>query len=165
MLEKTNSRSISVVDAFGRLLLGGIFIAAGIDKIRDFAGTKKYAQSKKLPFPNAMVASAAAVELTAGPLLVLGVAPRFTASMLAGFLLPTALLFHDFWNQEKKSSQKMESMHFFKDIAIIGGLISVALRDFEKTRAATDADLLPGALRERAAVRPDYLDNAQFDAA
>jgi putative oxidoreductase len=156
---------VRMAEAFGRVLLGGIFIAAGIDKVRDFAGTKKYTESKKLPFPGFMVGSAAAMELGAGPLLVLGVAPRFTASALAGFLIPTALLFHDFWNQEKKSAQKAEAMQFFKDVSIIGGLILYAAKDFEKARMMSGADLLPGAAQERAAVRPDYLDNAQFDAA
>lgn len=160
------SRTVRVAEAFGRVLLGGIFIAAGIDKIRDFAGTKKYAESKRLPFPSLMVASGAAVELSAGPLLVLGVAPRFTATMLASFLTPTALLFHDFWHQEKKSSQKAEAMQLFKDVSIIGGLIVLAVMDLERARGmAVRSDLLPGAAQERAAVRPDYLDNAQFDAA
>jgi putative oxidoreductase len=157
------------VELAGRVLLGTMFIAAGLDKLRDPQGTKDYIRSKKLPLPSMMLAGAVAQELGIGPLLTTGVAPRITAPMLAAFLVPTTFLFHDFWNQKDNGSKKAEAMHFFKNLAIIGGLATLALRDYEKTRAArqspspTHSGELGDASVRSNEHRPDYLDLVQFE--
>ena len=103
----------------GRLLLAAIFLLSGWSKLADPAGTIGYIQSVGLPLPQLGVAVAIAVELIGGALLVVGYRTRLAAAALALFTLATAVFFHSAIGDQN------QFIHFFKNVAITGGLLQV----------------------------------------
>jgi putative oxidoreductase len=148
------SKGVNALEFVGRVLISGIFISAGISKIREREQTKKYIESKRLPMPDLMRKGAVAVELGVAPAVALGILPRYTAPTLAAFLLPTSVLFHDFWNAEGQDKQ-LQAINFFKNLAIMGGLLILAAHDLELARAKRMER------EEWSGERPDYLDESQ----
>ena len=112
-------RGADVAATGGRLLLAAIFLLSGWSKLADPAGTMGYIQSVGLPFPQVGVAVAIAVELVGGALLVIGYRTRLVAAALALFTLATAIFFHSALGDQN------QFIHFFKNVAIAGGLIQV----------------------------------------
>jgi putative oxidoreductase len=75
--------------------------------------------------PSVALGVAAAVEILGGLAILLGFNARIGAVALFLLLIPTSLLFHNFWalqGMEKMNNQA----HFFKNLAIMGGLLIVA---------------------------------------
>jgi uncharacterized membrane protein YphA (DoxX/SURF4 family) len=60
-------------------------------------------------------------------LLALGVAPRLSALVLAGSMIPTTLAAHRFWTVEDPEVRKQQQVQFHKNMAMIGGLLFAAL--------------------------------------
>jgi putative oxidoreductase len=103
----------------GRLLLAAIFLLSGYSKLADPSGTIGYIQLAGLPLPQLGLAIAIAVELIGGVLLVIGFRTKAVAAALAVFTVATALLFHSALGDQN------QFIHFFKNIAIAGGLLQV----------------------------------------
>jgi putative oxidoreductase len=119
----THNRSPSVPsDAAaltGRLLLSAIFIISGLSKLAAPAATIGYIESVGLPLAPLGFALAVAVEVLGGFALIAGYRSRLVAVGLAGFTLATALVFHN------DLADQNQFIHFFKNIAMIGGLLQV----------------------------------------
>ena len=76
-----------------------------------------------------LVRANAAVQVGAGLLFSLGRMPRLAAAALLGSLVPTTLAGHRFW-EEPATTKQQQQIHFFKNLAIIGGLL-IAVFDTE----------------------------------
>jgi putative oxidoreductase len=107
-----------------RVLLAGMFIYSGFGKLTGFAGTAGFIASKGMPLPELMAAGAIAVELGCGLLLLAGYKARWAALAIFLFLIPTTLIFHNFWAAapEQLASQKI---NFMKNVTIMGGMLMV----------------------------------------
>jgi putative oxidoreductase len=120
---------MSVVEKFGpllgRILLALLFIPAGVSKIGGFSGTVGYIASKGLPLPQVAAAGTIVVEVLVGLALLIGFKARWAALILALFTLVAAFLFHNFW-AVPADQQMMQSINFFKNLAVVGGLLFVA---------------------------------------
>ncbi len=103
----------------GRAMIAAIFILSGASKLADPAGTIGYIASAGLPLPQLAFAGAAVVELVGGWALVLGYRTRLVALALAVFSILAALSFHS------ALSDQNQFIHFFKNIAMAGGLLQV----------------------------------------
>lgn len=103
----------------GRLLLAAIFLLSGWSKLADPAATIGYIQSVGLPFAQLGVAAAIAVELIGGALLVIGYRTKLAAAALALFTLVAGIFFHS------ALADQNQFIHFFKNIAIVGGLLQI----------------------------------------
>jgi len=108
----------------GRILIAAIFVWSGFGKLGAFSGTVAYIASKGLPLPSLAAAAAAAVELGGGLLLVVGWKTRWAAAAIAVFTAMAAVLFHNFWAVPPEMVQN-QSIHFMKNIAMLGGLLYV----------------------------------------
>ena len=109
----------------GRLLFALLFLPAGISKLTGFAGTVGYISSVGLPAPTLAAAFALSLEIIGGLALVLGAGTRIAALALALFTLVASFLFHNFW-AVPEAQQFVQQLMFFKNIAVVGGLLSVA---------------------------------------
>lgn len=109
----------------GRILLAIMFLLAGISKIGGFAGTAGYIASKGLPMPDVLTALTIIVEIGCGLALILGYCTRWAALILAGFTLVASVIFHNFWAMPA-AQQMTQQLMFMKNIAVIGGLLTVA---------------------------------------
>jgi putative oxidoreductase len=109
----------------GRLLLALLFLPAGLSKISGFAGTVGYIASKGMPIPTAAAVVAIIVEVVAPLALIAGFGTRWAALVLAGFTLVATFVFHNFWALPADQVM-MQQLMFFKNIAVIGGLLTLA---------------------------------------
>ena len=109
----------------GRVLLAYLFIPAGISKLTGFAGTVGYITSVGMPAPTLAAAVAAIVEIVGGFAILLGFGTRIAALALAFFTLVASLFFHAYWSVPA-DQQMMQSLLFDKNVAVIGGLLTLA---------------------------------------
>jgi putative oxidoreductase len=117
--------STSIAPLAGRLLISTIFIFSGLNKLGAHAAMVGYAAAKGLPAADLAIWLAAAVEILGGLSLLLGFQARIGAWLLFLFLIPTSVVFHNFWAMQ--GMEKMDNQgHFFKNVAIMGGLLFVA---------------------------------------
>ena len=102
----------------GRILLGHIFLLAGINKISGFAGTQGYMES--MGVPGMLLIPVIILEIAGGLAVILGWQTRIAALVLAAFTVVAGIIFHsDFANQ-------MQSIMFMKNLSIAGGLMILA---------------------------------------
>lgn len=106
----------------GRILIAAIFIASGINKLLDPAGTAGYMTSAGIPAADALVWVAAAAELLGGLAMLFGFLTRLAAIGLLIFLAITTFTMHKFWAVGGAEHQ-MQLANFMKNVAIGGGLL------------------------------------------
>jgi putative oxidoreductase len=112
------------VGLLGRILLSLIFLLAGVGKLADWAGTEQYMAAHGMPAVSLFLTLAVLFELGAGTCLLLGWQTRAAALALIVYLIPTTLIFHNFWAAE--GAERMNQMqHFLKNVAILGGLTTL----------------------------------------
>ncbi|MGH8159919.1 MAG: DoxX family protein [Rhodanobacter sp.] len=109
----------TIVPAVGRVMISTLFLLAGLSKIAAPAMTIGYIQSVGLPLPSIAFGLAAFTEIVGGITLLLGYRTRIVASVLFVFTLATAAVFHNHFADQN------QFIHFFKNIAIAGGLLHV----------------------------------------
>ena len=109
-----------IVPLAGRILIGQVFFLAGVNKLAHPAATIALIASHEIPFPGFCCFAAAAVEIVGSLLLVLGLKIRWTALVLAGFVVLVTLIFH--WDFTKQINAHL----LRKDLAIAGGLLLAA---------------------------------------
>jgi len=112
----------SMVLVAGRALLAALFLVAGAHKILTWSVSVAYFAKLGMPAPEAMTAAAIAIELGAGFALLIGWHTRWAAGLLAGFVLVATVAAHRFWEFDL-GLQTNQMNHFFKNLAILGGLM------------------------------------------
>ena len=76
--------------------------------------------------PSAAIACAALLEILGGVAILLGFKTRVASWVLFVYLIPTSILFHNYWALQGALRAEMEA-HFFKNMAIMGGLLFLAM--------------------------------------
>ena len=102
-----------------------LFLPAGIGKLTGFAGTVGYISSVGLPLPTVAAAVAMVVEIGASLALLAGFGTRTAALVLAAFTLVASFFFHAYWGVPADQAF-MQQLLFFKNIAVVGGLLAIA---------------------------------------
>lgn len=106
-----------------RVLMGALFVLAGIQKFQGIEGTAGYIGSVGLPMPVVLAWAAAILEVCAGALIVAGKYFKEAALALAVFTLVVAFIFH---NPSGWTPENMQQVMFMKDMAIAAGLLYMA---------------------------------------
>lgn len=119
-----STTSQDIASLAGRALLAALFIPAGFSKIGGFAGTTGYIASQGIPLPEVAAAIAIAVELGLGLLLLVGLQARWAALGLAVFTAVITPIFHGWWSMPE-AQQMVQQLMFWKNYAIVGGLLMV----------------------------------------
>ena len=119
-----------------RILTGSTYAILGFDAVRapggrvDTAAPMLAAMRRGLPLPadhELVVRGNAAVQAVAGATLALGILPRASAVALFASLVPTTIAGHGFWAIEDPAARKLQRTQFHKNMAMLGGLLFVAL--------------------------------------
>ena len=76
--------------------------------------------------PATLVRINGAAQVLAGLALATGRAPRLSALVLTGSLLPTTYAGHPFWEEKDKAARAAQRIHFLKNTSMLGGLILAA---------------------------------------
>jgi putative oxidoreductase len=109
----------------GRLFLAAIFLWSGLGKVMNWEGTAGYMAMKGMPLIPLFLALAILFELGGGLSLLIGFKGRLGALALFAFLVPTTLIFHNFW-AVPDNEVMIQTIMFLKNLAIMGGLLMVA---------------------------------------
>jgi putative oxidoreductase len=114
-----------VTSLVGRILISLIFVLSGFMKIMGFGMMAGVLHSKGFPMAPVALALTILIELGVGLSLLVGFQARAAAWILFLFLIPTTLIFHNFWAGTGMEQQN-QMAHFLKNIAIMGGLLTIA---------------------------------------
>jgi putative oxidoreductase len=109
----------------GRIFISVFILISGVTKIARNKTMVEYAKSKKMPLPDLAIAGAALVELAGGISIAIGFYATIAAAVLFIYLIPTTIVFHDFWAAPEAERQN-QAVHFMKNLAIMGGLLILA---------------------------------------
>ena len=102
----------------GRILLGHIFVMAGISKLgAGYAATQGWMDAMSVP--GILLPAVILLEIGAGAALILGLQTRLAAAALAGFSIISALIFHS------NLADQMQMILFMKNFTMAGGLLFV----------------------------------------
>lgn len=118
-----------------RPMMAAIYVYAGTEAVRHPAVmaaqgepiTRRVAPLLRLPEdPELHVRVTGATQVGAGVLLASGRLPRLAAAVLAATTVPTTLAQYRFWSAIDPVQKKAQREGFLKNLAMLGGLISVA---------------------------------------
>lgn len=102
----------------GRTFIGLSFLYSGLNNLMSFSETQERIAGQ-LPFPGLALAGNILCCLVGAISLILGYKIRWGAVILILFLIPTTLVFHQFWADPSQASP------FLKNLASIGALLYV----------------------------------------
>jgi putative oxidoreductase len=119
------SRTQSALAPVGRVLLVLIFVISGINKLAHWNTTASYMAQKGLPLVPLLLVITVIVEIAGGLLVMIGFMTRPTSIVLALYLIPVTLVFHNFWSFRGMEAQ-MQMVNFLKNLSIMGGLLALA---------------------------------------
>lgn len=122
-----------------RVFLSLLFIVGGAGFVMNFAGTTKYVAMGLTPLGLAGIATLATIiaiilKLGGGLMLLLNYRTSTAAWMLIAFTVLATLAYHMNWNG---TGGQMQMTQFFKNLAIIGGLL-LFTRCYASSKCAGD---------------------------
>ena len=110
----------------GRLLVGGMYLGAGINNLTHLGATAGYAASKGVPSPAVLVVAASVLLLIGGASLLTGFQPRAGVAAVLGFLVPVTLVMHNFWAVPGMQAE-LELHSFLANLALAGSALMFLL--------------------------------------
>ncbi|MER6957988.1 hypothetical protein [Streptomyces sp. NPDC000618] len=144
-MPETPPRFDDVGRALSRLALAAVFVSGGRHVWRHLDGPAQGAETflkrcrRAVPLldrftDRQLVRANAAVHVTAGAALAVGLAPTACATALAGSLVPTTLAAFPFWTQPDGPQRTRQQGDFLKNLALAGGLLAVVVNDRHRSR-------------------------------
>lgn len=107
----------------GQVVLGAYFILAGVNhftKSKDMIG---YATYKKLPMPGPAVYVSGLILLLGGIGVLTQTMLVWSYSLLALFLVVSAVTMHNFWTQKDAQAKMNDMIQFQKNVALAAALL------------------------------------------
>lgn len=122
----TSSGNTGTLLLLGRILIGILFLVAGVMKAMNIAGTTAYMTRLGFPAPELMAYLSTIIEVGSGVLLIIGWQTRRVAWLLVLYVLIATGMAHRFWEYEQ--AQRLNQInHFLKNLALIGAMLFVAV--------------------------------------
>jgi uncharacterized membrane protein YphA (DoxX/SURF4 family) len=115
-------RASGIIFLIGRLLVGGVYLEAGISNILYRPAKASYAASKGVVAADLLVLVAAVLLLVAGLSFLLGFRPQIGILAITLFLLPVTLIMHNFWAAEGLM-REIESHAFESNLIMLGSAL------------------------------------------
>lgn len=109
-----------------RPLLASMFLAGGIDALRNPEARVEAVRDAGLAEPERLVQVNGATMLIGGLALATNRLPRLSSLALAGTLVPTTYVGHAFWKETDPSAKAMQQINFLKNVSMLGGLLLAA---------------------------------------
>lgn len=128
---------MTLLRTVARPMLASMFVYGGVNSLRHAKAMAPKAEpvAKALgnvapqaqTSPTNLVRINGAVHVVAGVALATGHLPRISSFVLAGSLVPTTVVGHQFWNEADPQSRQNQAIHFTKNLSLIGGLLMATL--------------------------------------
>ena len=126
---------MTVVRRVARPLLAATFVVQGLDQLRHpsakaekVAGFAEQVAPLGLPNdPELLIRANGAAMVGGGALLAVGRIPRLAALVLAGTLVPTTYVGHQFWAESDPAAKSAQRVQFLKNLGLLGGLLLAAV--------------------------------------
>jgi putative oxidoreductase len=109
----------------GRMLVGVLFLWAGIDKVTGWPGALREVVAGGLPAPALMLALTIVLQVAGGAAIIAGRLLRPACWALAGFTALATVLYHGFWHATG-AARHAELIPFMEHVCIVGGLLVVS---------------------------------------
>ena len=122
--------AMTVLRTIARPLLASMFVYGGVNALRNAPpwarrpspwptrSARPRRSSRRRP--TNLVRVNGAVHVVAGTALATGRFPRLSAFVLASTLAPTTAVGHPFWNETDPASRQNQTVHFLKNLSLIG---------------------------------------------
>jgi len=107
------------IELIARILLGHMFLLAGINKISSYDGTAGYMDA--VGVPGGLLPLVILLEIVGGLAIIVGYQVKWSAYALAGFTVLAAVVFHN------NLSDQMQMILFMKNFTIAGGLLLLSV--------------------------------------
>jgi putative oxidoreductase len=114
---------MDVLLLIGRILFGALFLGSAMGHLTQTDAMAGYAGSKGVPQPKVMTIVTGLMLLAGALMVILGVWGDVGALLLVAFLIPTALIMHNFWKETDPMNKQMEMISFNKDVALAGAAL------------------------------------------
>jgi uncharacterized membrane protein YphA (DoxX/SURF4 family) len=115
-------RSATASILLGRLLVGGLYLSAGVNNLLALDGRIAYAAAKGVPLVGLAAPVANLLLLVGGFCLLAGFRPRLGVLAIVCFLGPVTFFMHDFWNQEGLQ-RVAETARFMANVGLLGSAL------------------------------------------
>ncbi len=110
-----------------RIFLASVFIYEAYDSIVRFEETKQTMAAYGITWqPNTLLALTIVGLIVGSIFLIIGYRVSLASTILIAYLLPVTLIVYSFWNDPMPQRQ-IHLLYFVKNIAIVGGLISIGV--------------------------------------
>jgi putative oxidoreductase len=114
--------SADLIVLAGRILLGGVFVVAGLRHLMIVPVLAVAVAARGVPFPRAVLLAGTAFQIGAGLALVLGFLTSWAALGLILFTIVASVLLVNFWDKEGEERIALTNA-FQTNIGLIGGLM------------------------------------------
>jgi len=105
----------------GRALYAAIFLAGSLGHFS--RATIEQAAHQGVPLASFVVPASGVLALLGGLSVLIGYRARVGAAMLALFLVPVTVTMHAFWALPDPQAAQLQSIMFFKNVALLGGAL------------------------------------------
>jgi putative oxidoreductase len=126
-LDRDNVAGKDIALLIARIGLAAIFLYSGYGKLTNAAGFSTYLVNHGFPagvsYPLAVIAGL--FEALGGLSILIGFHARYATLLLALFTLVAALIGHRFWEVADAGQRGNQLIHFWKNMAMIGGFIAL----------------------------------------
>ena len=114
-----------VIDLIGRAMIAFIFLFEAYDSIAFFDRTKELMTSYGLTWnQDILLVGAIFLLILGGTLILIGYRSSLGATLLLFYWIPLTFIVYTWWD-EPPGPQKVQSIQFMKNLAIIGGLLMI----------------------------------------
>ena len=120
--------------ALSRVLIAIVFLLNGLGIISQAMAAKELiehgAPASLVPI---LMLGARTLEIVAGLSVAFGIYPRLAAVALVAFLVPATFIGHAFWQVAGTASFTVQLLNFFKNTAMVGGLLFIGATPSQPT--------------------------------
>ncbi|MGH3474217.1 MAG: DoxX family protein [Aeromicrobium sp.] len=128
---------MTLLRSVARPLLASMFFYGGVNSILNAKSMAPKAQPvadllhQMAPdvdvSPATLVRANGALHVAAASAVATGHVPRLSSFILAGSLVPTTAMGHQFWNESDPVARQNQRIHFLKNLSMMGGLLMATL--------------------------------------
>lgn len=117
---------MATVILIGRILFALALFVLGYDNVTEARQKAEYASQKGLVGAGFLVPVAGILLIVGCVSIALGFYAEIGAILVLAFLVPVTVVMHDFWKIGEPQARQGQRIHFFKNIALIGGALLIA---------------------------------------